>query len=47
MPLLCLARHHHKLLQHAHEIAKEILFHNPGLFVPPRNGTEIHLQNLG
>jgi hypothetical protein len=34
------------LLQHAHEIVKKILFHDLTLFVPARNGTEIHVETL-
>lgn len=44
--LLRLARHHAYLLQHAHEIVKKILFHDLALFVPARNGTEIHVETL-
>src|SRR5579872_7634421 len=44
--LLLLAWHQAYLLQHAHEIVKKILFHDLTLFVPARNGTEIHMETL-
>ena len=44
--LLLLARHQAYLLEHAHEIVKKILFHDLTLFVPSRNGTEIHVETL-
>ena len=34
MPPFALGGHHAYLLQHAHEIVKEILFHDLALFVP-------------
>jgi hypothetical protein len=44
--LLHLARHHAYLRQHAHEIVKKIPFHDLALFVPARNGAEIHVETL-
>src|SRR4051794_26811852 len=43
---LLLLWHQAYLLQHAHEIVKEILFHDLAMFVPPRNSTEIHVEAL-
>ena len=43
---LRLGRHRAYLLQHAHEIVKEILFHDLALFVPVRDSTEINVKTL-
>jgi hypothetical protein len=48
-PLRCFLRlilHHSDLLQHAHEIVKEILFHDLALFVPMGNRTEVYAEGL-